>query len=178
MALPPFLDKVVGWLRAGYPTGVPEHDYIPLFAILGGIGTGLSWFVIVVQTPSIRYTGIAWLLVGFVFYVVYRRIQGKPLAKRYQVPAEALRDVPEVEYGAILVPIFGEELDDDIVGTAGRLAAEEAEVGEGGRRGRDRRVPAGVHRRRVASVKALSSSSGILYVCCSSGNAPLRTSSA
>ena len=35
MALPPFLDKVVGWLRAGYPTGVPEHDYIPLFAILG-----------------------------------------------------------------------------------------------------------------------------------------------
>jgi len=35
MALPPFLDKIVGWLRAGYPTGVPEHDYIPLFAILG-----------------------------------------------------------------------------------------------------------------------------------------------
>jgi hypothetical protein len=35
MALPPFLDKVVGWLRAGYPTGVPEHDYVPLFAILG-----------------------------------------------------------------------------------------------------------------------------------------------
>jgi Protein of unknown function (DUF3349) len=35
VALPPFLDRVVGWLRAGYPTGVPEHDYIPLFAILG-----------------------------------------------------------------------------------------------------------------------------------------------
>jgi APA family basic amino acid/polyamine antiporter len=28
--------------------------------------------------------------------------------------------------------VFGEELDDDIVGTAGRLAAEEAEEGEGG----------------------------------------------
>jgi hypothetical protein len=35
MALPPFLDKVVSWLRAGYPTGVPDHDYVPLFAILG-----------------------------------------------------------------------------------------------------------------------------------------------
>jgi len=35
MALPPFLAKVISWLRAGYPTGVPEHDYIPLFAILG-----------------------------------------------------------------------------------------------------------------------------------------------
>jgi APA family basic amino acid/polyamine antiporter len=30
----------------------------PLFAILGGLGTGLSWLVIVIQTPSIRYTGI------------------------------------------------------------------------------------------------------------------------
>jgi len=35
MALPPILDKIVGWLRAGYPEGVPTHDYIPLFALLG-----------------------------------------------------------------------------------------------------------------------------------------------
>ena len=35
MALPPFLSKVVSWLRAGYPAGVPDVDYIPLFALLG-----------------------------------------------------------------------------------------------------------------------------------------------
>jgi hypothetical protein len=35
MALPLFLAKVVGWLRAGYPDGVPECDYIPLVALLG-----------------------------------------------------------------------------------------------------------------------------------------------
>ena len=35
MALPPLLSKIVDWLRAGYPEGVPEHDYIPLFALLG-----------------------------------------------------------------------------------------------------------------------------------------------
>ncbi len=34
MALPTFLTDVIGWLRAGYPEGVPEHDYIPLFALL------------------------------------------------------------------------------------------------------------------------------------------------
>ena len=34
MALPPFLDSIVGWLRAGYPEGVPSHDYLPLFALL------------------------------------------------------------------------------------------------------------------------------------------------
>jgi len=35
MALPPFLGAVIGWLRAGYPDGVPDGDYIPLFALLG-----------------------------------------------------------------------------------------------------------------------------------------------
>jgi hypothetical protein len=35
MALPPFLSSIVGWLRAGYPEGVPDVDYIPLFALLG-----------------------------------------------------------------------------------------------------------------------------------------------
>jgi hypothetical protein len=35
MALPPVLSSIVGWLRAGYPEGVPHVDYIPLFALLG-----------------------------------------------------------------------------------------------------------------------------------------------
>jgi hypothetical protein len=35
MDLPPVLKKVVDWLRAGYPEGVPDVDYIPLFALLG-----------------------------------------------------------------------------------------------------------------------------------------------
>jgi hypothetical protein len=34
MPLPPFLSSIVSWLRAGYPEGVPEHDYVPLFALL------------------------------------------------------------------------------------------------------------------------------------------------
>jgi hypothetical protein len=35
MALPEVVNKIVGWLRAGYPEGVPQHDYLPLFALLG-----------------------------------------------------------------------------------------------------------------------------------------------
>ena len=32
---PPIVARVVDWLRAGYPEGVPDVDYIPLFALLG-----------------------------------------------------------------------------------------------------------------------------------------------
>ena len=35
MALPPVLNSIVTWLRAGYPEGVPDVDYLPLFALLG-----------------------------------------------------------------------------------------------------------------------------------------------
>ncbi|MEI6697549.1 MAG: DUF3349 domain-containing protein [Mycobacterium sp.] len=29
-----FLNTVVTWLRSGYPTGVPENDYLPILALL------------------------------------------------------------------------------------------------------------------------------------------------
>jgi len=29
------LSDIIRWLRAGYPEGVPDVDYLPLFALLG-----------------------------------------------------------------------------------------------------------------------------------------------
>jgi hypothetical protein len=34
MALPPILQSITDFLRKGYPQGVPERDYVPLFALL------------------------------------------------------------------------------------------------------------------------------------------------
>jgi hypothetical protein len=34
MPLPPLLQSIVDYLRKGYPQGVPERDYLPLFALL------------------------------------------------------------------------------------------------------------------------------------------------
>lgn len=34
MPLPGLLGSIVSWLRAGYPEGIPESDYIPLLAVL------------------------------------------------------------------------------------------------------------------------------------------------
>ncbi|GAB2539096.1 DUF3349 domain-containing protein [Nocardia heshunensis] len=34
MALSELLARIVAWLRAGYPQGVPDHDYLPLLAVL------------------------------------------------------------------------------------------------------------------------------------------------
>jgi basic amino acid/polyamine antiporter, APA family len=64
--------------------------------------------------------------------VIYRRyVEQTPLTRRVQVPEASLKKQPTaVEYSTILVPVFGTQLDDDIVSTAGRLADAEVEEGE------------------------------------------------
>jgi hypothetical protein len=34
MEIPAIVKSVVNWLRAGYPEGLPVHDYVPIFAVL------------------------------------------------------------------------------------------------------------------------------------------------
>jgi APA family basic amino acid/polyamine antiporter len=105
---------------------------VPLPAVVGALIALLGWVSVLVLHAGARYVGGAWLIFGIVLYVTYRRGQDKPLRARFTIPAAALQDTPEAEYGSILVPVFGNELDDDIVGTAGRLASDEGDEGEGG----------------------------------------------
>jgi APA family basic amino acid/polyamine antiporter len=105
---------------------------VPLPSVIGAILAAAGWLSVVILHEGARYVGGAWLIFGVVLYVAYRRGQNKPLRARFTIPAMALQDTAEAEYGSILVPVFGNELDDDIVGTAGRLASDEGEEGEGG----------------------------------------------
>jgi APA family basic amino acid/polyamine antiporter len=96
----------------------------PMFAIIGGIGTGLSWLVIVIKTPSIRYTGIAWLVIGFLFYWVYRRrVVRAPLTETIRAPV-VIGPAVELEYRNVLVPVVWRRESEAAVDLACRLAAE------------------------------------------------------
>jgi APA family basic amino acid/polyamine antiporter len=105
---------------------------VPAPALLGALLSFFAWISVIVLHSGARYVGSAWMVGGIVLYVVYRKSQGKSLRRRFTIPAAALYEPPEVEYGSILVPVFGGTLDDDIIGTAGRLASEEGDPGEGG----------------------------------------------
>jgi APA family basic amino acid/polyamine antiporter len=105
---------------------------LPLPALAGAFFMAAGWVSVVLLRPHARYLGFGWMLAGVVFYVVYRRyVQGVSLTSRVEVPERALhKAVDEAEYETILVPVFGTELDDDIVSTAGRLADAADEPGE------------------------------------------------
>src|SRR3979411_3044816 len=69
------------------------------------------------------------MLVGLAMYVIYRRADETSLLRRVTVSPQVLRAEPrherERDYGSVLVPLFGTELDDDIVQTAARLVSGE-----------------------------------------------------
>jgi APA family basic amino acid/polyamine antiporter len=96
----------------------------PLFAIVGLLGTGLSWLDVVVQYPSTRYVGLAWLAVGFAVYVVYRRyVLHIPLAETVRAPVE-IGPAAALEFRNILVPVAPGYPSGEAMDLACRLAAE------------------------------------------------------
>ena len=115
------------------PLSIPAgRGSIPVPAALGALFAVGAWVSVLVLHREASIIGGSWMVLGLILYFVYRRSQGRPLRQRFTIPASALRESAAAEYGSILVPVFGEELDDDIVGTAGRLAAERADEVEGG----------------------------------------------
>jgi basic amino acid/polyamine antiporter, APA family len=101
------------------------HD-VPLPAAAGAVLSAAAWVGLVITHGGARWVGTGWLVGGVIFYIAYRTSEGKSILRRVTVPEAALRrERREAEYGSILVPLTGSPLDDDIVQTAGRLAAEE-----------------------------------------------------
>jgi basic amino acid/polyamine antiporter, APA family len=100
---------------------------LPLLAVVGALVSAAGWVAVMVVHPPARYVGLAWILAGLALYVLYRRSDESSLWRRVTVAPEMLRPErsPERDYGSILVPLFGDSLDDDIVQTAALLAAGE-----------------------------------------------------
>ncbi len=106
---------------------------LPLPTLFAALLSALAFLSVLAFHDRARLVGGGWMLFGLVFYVVYRKlVEGTTLTRRVSVTERALtKQVPEVSYRSLLVPIFGTRLDDDIVATAGRLAAAESEDGGG-----------------------------------------------
>jgi APA family basic amino acid/polyamine antiporter len=99
---------------------------LPVPAMLGALLSIIAFLAVLGLHGAAKFVGPAWMVFGVVLYVAYRRGSDKSITKRLTVPEDTLtrEGDPSAEYGSILVPIFGTPLDDDIMQTAGRLAAE------------------------------------------------------
>src|SRR6266516_2778990 len=96
----------------------------PLFAIFGGLGTGIAWVVVVVQKPGPRWAGLGWLVIGLIGYVIYRRkVLHQPLTATLHAPTIIGKSIA-LEYRNILVPVKPGRASEEAIDLACRLAAD------------------------------------------------------
>jgi APA family basic amino acid/polyamine antiporter len=96
---------------------------IPVFAVIGGLGTAAAFVVTVALHPDVAATGIGWLALGVVVYLLYRRAQGLDLASTHKVAIPQPVVDHEAEYDSVLVPLADGQYDESVVATAAKLAA-------------------------------------------------------
>jgi basic amino acid/polyamine antiporter, APA family len=96
---------------------------LPLFALFGGLGTGLAWIVVTVLNLTTLIVGTIWVVIGIGTYVLYRRHLGLSLTETRK--AELIKSAVEheVEYESVLVAFEDTDYSPDAVATAVKLAA-------------------------------------------------------
>src|SRR3954465_13048100 len=96
---------------------------IPVFALLGGLGTGLAFVVVTFLHLDVAATGVAWLALGMTIFIVFRRRQGLDLVTttKVAVPKPVLEK--EAEDESVLVALEPRHYSEGAVATAAKLAA-------------------------------------------------------
>jgi basic amino acid/polyamine antiporter, APA family len=96
---------------------------VPLFAVLGATGTFLAWCTVTVLYLSVAEFGFAWLAIGIIVYVVYRRRQGLDLTTTTKVVMPRSATETEAEYESVLVAFDERGYVPEVMATAARMAA-------------------------------------------------------
>ncbi len=96
----------------------------PLFAVFGGIATGLSFGVIVIQNPLTRWVGLGWMAAGLAGYAALSTPLGAGLTRETIKAPPAFGAALALAYRRILVPIVPGRPSDDALDLACRLATE------------------------------------------------------
>ncbi len=96
---------------------------LPLLAILGLMGTALSFVVVSVLDLTVGAAGITWMALGMGGYVIYRRRQGLDLVTTHQVTEPQPVTDTEAEYESVLVALDMRRYRPQTIATATKLAS-------------------------------------------------------
>ena len=99
---------------------------VPMTAVLGALGTGAAFIVVMALDPPTLLAGGGWMVLGMTLYVAYRRHQRLPLASTVKVESLTPLGVEEVEYESVLLAFEEDPFSPETVATAARLAARRA----------------------------------------------------
>jgi APA family basic amino acid/polyamine antiporter len=111
-----------GWYRAPLNVRFAGFD-VPLFAVIGGLGTLTAWITVMFLYKDATIAGTAWMVLGCVTYVVYRRHKGLSLTGVHVVELPPLSGAKPVAYEGVIVAFEEGSYSDSAMATALKLAA-------------------------------------------------------
>jgi basic amino acid/polyamine antiporter, APA family len=117
--------EVVGeevWYKAPFNARYRGVD-IPLFAVIGGLGTFAAWIAVMALYTDALIVGVIWLLLGSITYVLYRRRKGLSLTQTTVVKLPTPVGAEPVRYASVLVAFEEGTYSESAMATALKLAA-------------------------------------------------------
>jgi len=97
---------------------------VPMTAVLGGMGTFAVWCVIMYYKPLSGIIGVAWVALGLVVYVVFRKAHGYSLTRTVKSPVLPATLQDDVVYDQLLVPVRDSRVSEEMMVLACQLATE------------------------------------------------------
>jgi APA family basic amino acid/polyamine antiporter len=110
------------WYRAPFNVRVSGVD-VPLFAVLGGLGTLSAWLAVLGLYTTTLYVGAGWMAVGIVSYYVYRRRKGLSLVETQKIVMPPALGAEPVRYAGVMVAFEEGTYSEDAMATALKLAS-------------------------------------------------------
>ena len=102
---------------------------LPVFALLGIVGTGLAFVVVTVLHLAVAAAGVFWLGLGMLLYIGFRKREGLDLRTTVKMARpERPPEFEEFDYRTALVPIFGKDIGASVLGHAAKLIGEQGVV--------------------------------------------------
>lgn len=97
---------------------------LPLFAVIGGLGTGAAWITVMALHSNTLLAGTAWLVVGLIVYVAYRRHVGLSLGETSKISLPQPTGAKPVAYANVLTAFQDNAYSSEALATAASFAAK------------------------------------------------------
>jgi APA family basic amino acid/polyamine antiporter len=116
------VEQEEAWYQAPLNVKIGKTE-VPVFAVLGGIGTFLAWIAVMGLYTSTLIVGSIWMLVGGIGYVVYRRSHDLPLSETREIEMPPIVGVEPIQYADVLVAFEDGTYSEGAMATALKLAS-------------------------------------------------------
>ncbi len=97
---------------------------VPMTAVLGAMGTFAVWCVIMYYKPLSGIVGLAWVALGLVVYVIFRKAHGYSLTQTVKSPTLPATLQDDVVHDQLLVPVPRLPVSEEMMVLACQLATE------------------------------------------------------